>query len=254
MMNFLKRCVSGIEAGDFVPPVCGKLAGKFRNYFHLKPATKRTAHYQYLPTDYHPDFVIDIGAATGFTAYAALQSFETIPVYCIEPMEQNFTVLHKSISDFQNRAATYKMAISDRNGDMEINLTSSPYSNSLFELPEQYRKDNPDIKIIGRQKVHVETLDTFAQENGVEGSGLVKIDVEGAELDVLNGGREFLKSQVSAVIIELAFNRGVGRTNQIMERLLEYDFMLYNVFDVDHSESSGKSLVQMDAVYLKKQA
>ena len=108
--------------------------------------------------------------------------------------------------------------------------------------------------IVGKQKVRVETLDTFAHENGVKGIGLVKIDVEGAELNVLNGGREFLKSQVSAVIIELAFNRGVDRTNRIMEKLLEYNFMLYNVFDIYHSESSGKSLVQMDAVYLKKQA
>ena len=82
MGNFFKRCVSGIEWRDFVPPVCGKIRSKFRNFFHLTPPQKREGHFQYLPEEYMPDFVLDIGAATGFTAYAALQAFDSVPVAC----------------------------------------------------------------------------------------------------------------------------------------------------------------------------
>ena len=126
------------------------------------------------------------------------------------------------------------------------------YSNSLFDLPEIYRKDNPDIQVTEKRKIQVVTLDGFTRDHKLEGHGLVKIDVEGAELNVLTGGEKFFKQQVSAVILELAFNRGCFRIDQVMNKLSEYNFLLYNVFDVYRSDAPENRLVQMDAVYLKK--
>ena len=253
MSNLIKRCFSGIQIRDFVPPVCGKIGMKFRNFFHLNPPQKRVGHFQYLPPAYRPDFVLDIGAATGFTAYCALQSFDAVPVHCIEPMEGNFEILKKSIENFQDRAFAYNLAVSDCSGETEINLTTSPYANSLFDLPEQYRKDNPDIHIVGRQKVKVETLDALAGKLKLTGKGLLKIDVEGAELNVLKGGKDFLAKQVSAIIIEFAFNRGTERINQVMDLLQKSGFQLMNVFDICRSPAPENVLVQLDAVYIKKQ-
>ena len=219
----------------------------------MTPAGKRQGHFCYLPGGYRPDFVLDIGAATGYTAYAAIQSFEDIPVYCVEPMEKNFTILLKSIESYPKRAFAYNLALSDITGEMEINLTNSPYANSLFELSEQYREDNPDIHIVGKQKVWVETLDNFAKKIHLSGKGLLKIDVEGAELNVLNGGRTFIEEHISAIIIEFAFNRGIDRINQVMSLLHELGFNLENVFDICRASSPKNTLVQLDAVYLKKE-
>ena len=253
MSNLIKRCFSGIQLRDFVPPVCGKIALKFRNFFHLNPPQKRVAHFQYLPPGYRPDFVLDIGAATGYTAYCALQSFDAVPVHCIEPMERNFEILKKSIENFPDRAFAYNLAVSDCSGETEINLMTSPYANSLFDLPEQYRKDNPDIHIVGKQKVKVETLDALGEKLKLTGKGLLKIDVEGAELNVLSGGKEFLAGHVSAIIIEFAFNRGTDRISQVMELLQKSGFQLVNVFDICRSPAPENLLVQLDAVYIKKQ-
>ena len=235
MSNFIRRCFSGIQIRDFVPPVCGKIWIKFKNFFHLNPPQKRVGHFQYLPPSYRPDFVLDIGAATGFTAYCALQSFDADPVHCIEPMEGNFEILKKSIANFPDRALAYNLAVSDCCGETEINLTTSPYANSLFDLPEQYQKDNPDIHIVGRQKVQVETLDALTDKLKLMGKGLLNIDVEGAELNVLNGGKDFLARHVSAIIIEFAFNRCTERINQVMELLWKSGLQLVNVFDICRS-------------------
>ena len=250
MSNFFKRCISGITLRDFVPPVCGKISSKFRNFFHLTPPKKREGHFQYLPTDYSPDFVLDIGAATGYTAFTALQAFDSIPVHCIEPLESNFEILKKSIALFPERAFAYNQALSDSNGLLEINLTNSPYSNSLFDLPEQYKKDNPHIQIVGKQLVKVETLDSFAERIHFQGKGLVKLDVEGAELQVLQGGNDFLRNHVSAIVIELAFNRGYEKIYQVMKELENAGFVLKNIFDINYG--SDMSLAQIDAVYVKE--
>ena len=252
MSDFFQRCISGISPKDFIPPVCGKVSTKFRNFFHVAPAQKRSGHFLYLPEDYSPDFVLDIGAATGFTAFAALQSFDSIPVHCVEPMKENVEILKKSIALFPDRAFIHNVAVSDSIGEMELNIMNSPYANSLFELPAQYGEDNPQVKVVKKQLVRVETLDSLAEKINVSGNGLVKIDVEGAELNVLNGGEKFIREHVSAVIIELAFNRGTTQINNVMDKLRYYGFELSNVFDVAWSRASMNRLEQLDAVYLKK--
>lgn len=111
MSNLIRRCFSGIQIRDFVLPVCGKIGLKYRIFFHLNSPQKRMAHFQYLPSAYRPDFVLNIGAATGFTAYCALQSFDSVPVHCIEPMEANFEVQKKSIANFLDWAFAYNLAV-----------------------------------------------------------------------------------------------------------------------------------------------
>jgi FkbM family methyltransferase len=50
------------------------------------------------------------------------------------------------------------------------------------------------------EKVRIETIDGYCGERGIERIDLLKLDVEGHELDVLNGGVEmFRKSAIGMV-------------------------------------------------------
>lgn len=81
-------------------------------------------------------------------------------------------------------------------------------------------------------KVRVRTLDEYAAANGIEGIALLKIDVEGAEAQVLEGAGGLLdRAAVDAVLVEVL----AGRTDAL-RLLANRGFMLERVLPADAPE------------------
>jgi len=83
---------------------------------------------------------------------------------------------------------------------------------------------------------------------------IVKIDVEGHEIELLKGGEEFFSSFVDTIIIEVSFQRDTSWDNQlslqIFNLLNDYGFSLINIFDVYNVDASqDMMIVQMDCVF-----
>ncbi len=51
------------------------------------------------------------------------------------------------------------------------------------------------------------TLDAFAKTEGLESVEVLKVDVQGADLDVLQGGQQLLAASTLAVIVEVEFSQ-----------------------------------------------
>jgi len=99
---------------------------------------------------------------------------------------------------------TIQLAISDSTGNQNYNLnTFFPASgSSLNEIIKNDKLWNFTRKLITGSinknfitfPVKTSTLDNFCNENDVKNITILKIDVEGSELKVLNGAREILKN------------------------------------------------------------
>jgi FkbM family methyltransferase len=98
-------------------------------------------------------------------------------------------------------------ALSDGNQTRRVHLTASPLCASLYEpnhaLLTAFRAADL-VKPVG--ELHVETirLDRFAAEHGIGPVDFIKVDVQGADLDVLKGAGDLLKA-VSGVLCEVEF-------------------------------------------------
>jgi FkbM family methyltransferase len=68
--------------------------------------------------------------------------------------------------------------------------------------------------------VQTRALDSFAFNN----VGFVKIDVEGHELSVLQGGREFLKNNLPYILVECSEDNRVGAFESITKFLTEFEY------------------------------
>ncbi len=126
--------------------------------------------------------VYDIGANVGF--YTLLSSVLVGPagrVYAFEPLPRNVSFLreHIRLNGIAN-ATVVEAAVSDRSG--EVN-----FDNATGTATGQ-------IKASGSLRVRVLKLDEFIAENNLPLPNYLKIDVEGAEMLVLSGARELLKS------------------------------------------------------------
>lgn len=117
-------------------------------------------------------------------------------VYAFEPSEQNFNIL-KNI---------YHSCI------IPINFALSNYTGkgilSTHEVPKGYLMVDPTgfEKYIGTNnlsEINVTYIDKFCKDNKIDTVDLIKIDVEGQELNVLKGAKRTIKNKDIVLIIEI---------------------------------------------------
>ena len=144
---------------------------------------------------------IDVGANIG--AYSIISAETRARVTAFEPHPETFASLvnNVNLNKFSN-ISTINMAVSDKNG--QLNFTNS----AELEINR--------LDINGSLSVQSTTLDDYLK-NIANGKYLVKIDVEGSELEVIYGLQEHLND------CEILFVEN-GNRPQIISHLHEHGF------------------------------
>jgi FkbM family methyltransferase len=89
----------------------------------------------------------------------------------------------------------------------------------LRELTERYESVTPEVR-------HARTLDGLIAEHGIPPPDLLKVDVQGAELDVLRGGEEAL-GHAKLVLLEcpiVPYNLGAPTIDEYFRYMDEHGF------------------------------
>jgi FkbM family methyltransferase len=150
-----------------------------------------------------PDYsVLDIGAHYG---YFSLLASELVSgggeIISCEPSPQSFRVLQQNCSAVSHITVLQK-AVSDADGELQFyefpNLYSEYNSSDVrqFETEEWYHQFQPVV-----HRVQSVTIDSIVLLKHFKPQ-LIKIDVEGAELSVLTGGKEYFQSHSPFVVME----------------------------------------------------
>ena len=130
--------------------------------------------------------IIDAGAFTGDTTLP-LSKITTGQVYAFEPFDESFELLKKNIKDNKiKNVSPIKKSLGNINGERSLYLSGDNV---------QGITSNPNIRNYDTElKVKEITIDKFVEENFLD-VGLITVDVEGAELDLLNGAINTIKTQ-----------------------------------------------------------
>jgi FkbM family methyltransferase len=103
-------------------------------------------------------------------------------------------------------------------------------------------------------KKQMQTLDSLVDTSGDWSKGLVKIDTQGSELDILRGAKNFLENQKPQyILLECSikpYNDGAPLISQVTSQMLEWGYEFADVFDMTY-EKSGQ-LLQMDVLFRRK--
>lgn len=160
--------------------------------------------------------IFDIGANIGtYTTWLA-KFFPKGKIYCFEAQRLVFQMLcgNISINNFDN-CYTYNMAVGKNNGFISV-AEPNYYSNEdfgIFSLIEDKIKD----KSGNIYNIPLITIDTFVELYNVEKVDFIKIDVEGMDLDVLQGATNIIKKYKPIIFIEHSDNR-----KSIMQEIIDY--------------------------------
>lgn len=171
---------------------------------------------------------IDVGANEGlYTLFAARRVGASGRVIAVEPSSRERALLEANLARNQMRNVTVvPHALADAAGTAELKIAGKEHGghNTLGQFIYE-----SDVEI-AREQVLVETLDALAARLGLERIDVVKVDVEGAELKLLSGGRSVLSQQRPIVLIEAneeSLRRQGASTAAVVDLLLSLDYQIH---------------------------
>ena len=163
----------------------------------------------------NPDSVVyDIGANIGFySVYLASVLGPDCDVHSFEPFPDTHDHLckHIALNGLEDRITAHRIGFSDQPGTASMYFREGNTGSANLN-----RSGN-----VGGVEVALRTLDDFWADQSKPAIDFIKIDVEGHEARLLNGGAEVLRSTQPLVLIELD-----------EPRLIEGDSSLEDVVDV----------------------
>jgi FkbM family methyltransferase len=172
--------------------------------------------------------IVDIGSNIGLITLAIARRVPQARVHCFEPSPHPYKCLSQTISrnELDQRITLNNMALSIRKGTMDF-FVHDPKLAAGDGLKDTGRAGAAQVI-----KVPVSTLDDYVKEKKIDRLDLIKIDTEGAELYVLQGGISTIKTLHPKIIFE-ASPLNVGTYNikltDVFTLITELDYKIKTV-------------------------
>lgn len=202
--------------------------------------------------------ILDIGACEGEESIRYSRIFPFSSIYAFEPLLKNQVRISENIAKYKiENIKLIPFAVSDEDGNAEFYVSSGHPENLTTELDWDFgnksssllspeNNNNPSwLSFDSKIDVETITLCTFFEKNKINEVDFIHMDVQGAELKVLKGSKEYIKN-IKAIWLEVADVELYK--NQPLRVDIE-NFMKSNGFDLIKSELEGKV---GDQFYLNK--
>lgn len=204
--------------------------------------------------DFSPGTIIDVGVADG-TPWL-YQAFPESHLVLVEPLETFSGPINRILRS--RPAEWHKMAAGMTEGELTINvMNSAPSSSSARAFSDEQQRSFVERGIDAATTavtVPLRRLDSLDTSNWPK-PWLLKIDVEGAECEALEGAAGLL-GEVRMVIAETAIGRVHGSSNEngdLINTLSRFASMGFHLYDIVNMQARGRlgRVTMIDGVFLK---
>lgn len=212
----------------------------------------RLTHYRRWFSSLDFKTVIDVGSYLGSFAFAMRMILPQVQLYCFDPLEENITQVNDNLGKW-GQLETFQTALGDKRGEVEFNLNDFRASSSILEMDPFHRKTFPETTHARKVKVSIALLDDFLPKMKLKKPVLLKVDVQGFELNVLRGGLKIL-SKVDFLLLEVTYQT-LYKNQPLFGDV--YKFLNKQGFDFAGSLDSlaspeNEAILQSDALFIRK--
>jgi FkbM family methyltransferase len=190
-----------------------------------------------------PSVVLDVGAQTGTNAL--YRAFPDATLIMIEPVEEHRTTLLKLASQLKH-AEVVIAAAAAKTGETCLHLSE----NAQYT----YTSDNEEVEdgFVNIRKIACVRVDDLCHERALKGSFLVKIDVDGTEMEVLQDMTGILNETECVIAETVFFGEDPNSFYEILHFMQYHDFIVYDLVEPLY-RPGDLALWQMDAIFVKRQ-
>jgi FkbM family methyltransferase len=196
--------------------------------------------------EFRPRVILDIGAAKGYWSEFAHYFYPDAAFYLIDPLVESEPRLRHLCATKQNFSYVL-CAAGDTEGEQSMSIASDLDGSSLFSFNVNGTTDAPE------RMVQVRTVDSLLSEGKIAPPQLVKIDVQGYELNVLNGGgRLFETAEVFILEVSLfEFLPGMPVVHEVVDYMIRRQYVLYDIAGYLRRPYQA-DLGQLDLVFVRR--
>ena len=196
--------------------------------------------------------LIDVGASMGDFIGQMKTVKKDLIVYAFEPIPSVYNQLTERFRSDTN-CTCYNFAVGDQDGTVQFHANDYTYSSSVLPMTNAHLKEFPYTRNVSMINCEMRRLDSVLHSSNLQKPIFIKIDVQGFELQVLNGARDILLN-ADYVLIEVSFVQlyeGQPLFDEINSHLNQLGLFYSGNVEQLISKSNGK-ILQADALYCRR--
>ena len=137
--------------------------------------------------------IFDIGANRGDITQKYLDLYPNSTIYAFEPFIDNNEIFESRFNKNKNIILN-KIALSDKIGKIDFYVNKNSDTNSLLKPKKIESSSDRQCENKSKIQIEVNTLDEFCKNN-IYNIDILKLDVQGSELNILKGSYNLLKER-----------------------------------------------------------
>ena len=218
---------------------------RYESFYDKEPETIKWL--EFFATSEMPLNFLDVGANIGMYSLYFLSIVKDKTVICVEPFEKNFELLTRNLSlnNYLNRAQVIRNPLSNEiKGGRSVVSDMRPGGSGykLIESDNGYQESN-----------NVQVLDIDSILYPFDQKYILKIDTDGNDFEILQGG---IKSFKSGCIVSVLIEASQGVQNQISDYLETFNLIYDSRFNDLSSHSDRRRIAanknERNRIYTQK--
>jgi FkbM family methyltransferase len=149
-----------------------------------------------------PSAIYDVGANVGTSTLLIKALFPDAAVHAFEPLSKHCRAFRTNVGNLAG-VTLHEVALGSVNSRLEMQIANLSDASSLLSVQEATATEN-ELPSGECEQVRISPLDEYVGQNSLPLPDLLKMDVQGYELEVLRGASKCLDS-ARALIIEVSF-------------------------------------------------
>lgn len=233
-----------------------KLYGLLRDKRHrgaLRKGVSAAIEHEPLLRSLACKYVVDIGANKGQFALVARACFQAAKIVSFEPLQRPSSIFREVFAGDAN-VQLHEIAIGPQAASTLIHVSHREDSSSLLPIADAQDALFPGTAEARTESIQVRPLRTFVSRSDIVAPALLKLDVQGYELQALMGCEELLPD-FSFVYVECSFLElysGQALAHEVIHWLAERHITLAGVYNMTYTNEG--IAVQADLLFRKEDA
>jgi FkbM family methyltransferase len=167
------------------------------------------------------DTVIDLGANIGLASLYFASRYPSCRLLAVEPNPPTYKILSANLRDLseRGRCKTLRAAVWGSEKELVADPSQAHDHYSAFATKEATGREN------GEERMQGFPITKIIEDSGFEHVDLLKVDIEGAEVELFKGDLDWLR-KVGAIAIE--FHHDSRKTCRFDEIMSAFEFRIYD--------------------------